>query len=196
MPSWSCRTAALGLQEEDLAMMRRAGCARIQLGVETCTEEGLRVLGKTATLEQIKQSFAAAQRAGMPTMAYFMIGLPNERSEADVRRTLAFARELRPDYALFNVLTLYPGTRLLRMAEERGLVRPGVWQEYARDPTPSFEPPIWDEHLSKAQLYRLLDEAYRSFYLRPSVILSQLRRGGLANKARAGLQMLASRLRG
>ncbi len=196
LPSWSCRTAALGLTEQNLGMMRRAGCSRVQLGVETCTEEGLKVLGKKATLEQIRHSFSAARRAGMPTMAYFMIGLPNERTPADVRRTLSFAREIRPDYALFNVLTLYPGTPLLRLAEERGLVRPGIWSEFARHPTSDFEPPIWDEHLNKEQLYSLLDEAYRSFYLRPSVILAQLRSGGLQRKVRAGLQMISSKLGG
>ncbi len=193
LPPWSCRTAALGLTEQNLSLMRRAGCERIQLGVETCTQEGLKVLGKRATLEQIQDSFAAARRAGMPTMAYFMIGLPNERGPADVRRTLSFARQLNPDYALFNVLTLYPGTALLRQAEERGLVDPGVWDAYARDPRPDFEPPVWDEHMTRDQLYQLLDEAYRKFYLRPTVVLAQLRKGGLVPKARAGLRMLGSR---
>ena len=89
-----------------------------------------------------------------------------------------------------------PGTPLLRLAEERGLVRPGIWSEFARHPTSDFEPPIWDEHLNKEQLYSLLDEAYRSFYLRPSVILAQLRSGGLQRKVRAGLQMISSKLGG
>ncbi len=192
LPPWSCRTAALGLSEENLAMMLRAGCTRMQIGVETCTPEGLKVLGKRATLKQIQDSFAAARKVGMPTMAYFMIGLPNERTRADVQRTIDFARDLKPDYALFNVLTLYPGTPLLRMAENRGLVAPGLWRDFALDPRPDFEAPIWDEHLSHDQLFDLLDRAYRSFYLRPSVVLSQLRRGGLMSKARAGLRMLTS----
>ena len=192
LPPWSCRTAALGLTEKNLSLMLRAGCSRIQLGVETCTTEGLKALGKTATLAQIQSSFAAAREVGMPTMAYFMIGLPNERTADDVRQTISFARELNPDYALFNVLTLYPGTPLLRLAEQRGLVQPGLWEAYARDPRPDFEAPIWDEHLSRDELYTLLDQAYRSFYLRPSVVLAQLRRGGIMRKAKAGLRMLMS----
>ena len=69
---------------------------------------------------------------------------------------------------------------------------PGLWRGYALNPRPDFEAPIWDEHLSHDQLFALLDRAYRSFYLRPSVVLSQLRRGSLVSKARAGLRMLMS----
>lgn len=193
LPPWSCRTAALGLTVENLTLMKRAGCCRIQLGVETCTAEGLAILGKRATLDQIRRSFAAARQVGLPTMAYFMVGLPHEHSADDVRRLFAFARELDPDYALFNVLTLYPGTALLARAEAQGLVAPGLWPAFARSPRREFVPPVWDEHLSRRELFALLDEAYRSFYLRPRVVARQLRRGALLPKVKAGFRLVLSR---
>ncbi len=192
LPSWSCRTAAAGLTADNLAAMKRAGCQRIQIGVETHTDEGLQVLGKSTTVHQIRETFAAARRAGVGTMAYFMLGLPHERTAADVRGMIRFAKELAPTYAMFNVLTLYPGTALFQQAVDRGLVDGDVWRRFALDPRPDFVQPIWDEHFTREELADLQDEAYRSFYWRPSVVLKMLRGGGLRRKARAGWQMLRS----
>lgn len=196
LPAWSCRTAAAGLTVDNLAAMKRAGCQRIQIGVETYTDEGLKVMGKATTVVQIRETFAAARRAGVQTMAYFMLGLPHERDADDVRAMVRLARELEPTYAMFNVLTLYPGTALFHMAVERGLVAGDVWQRFALDPDPSFAPPIWDEFLDRAQLAELLDDAYRSFYWRPSVVLRLARGGGLRRKARAAWHMVRPRAGG
>jgi len=193
LPAWSCRTAAAGLTVDNLAAMKRAGCQRIQIGVETHTDEGLKVMGKATTVAEIRETFAAARRAGVETMAYFMLGLPHERSAEDVRAMVRFARELSPTYAMFNVLTLYPGTALFHDAVERGLADPGVWRRFALDPDPSFMPPIWDEFFDRGQLADLLDEAYRSFYWRPSVVLRLARGGGLKRKARAAWHMVRPR---
>ncbi len=195
LPRWSCRTAAAGLTAENVKLMKRAGCERIQIGVETCTDEGLQILGKNTTIAQVRDTFRACRRAGVDSMAYFMLGLPNERTPADVRRLSRFAKKLEPTYAMFNVLTLYPGTRLLAEAEGKGLVQPGVWEQYAERPDPAFVQPIWDEFLARDQLNELQAEAYRAFYLRPSVVLRELRAGGVRRKARAGIQMLLGKLR-
>ena len=190
LPSWSCRTAAAGLTRERLHLMKRAGCQRIQIGVETGSDEGLRVLGKHTTIAEVRETFAAARAVGMPTVAYFMLGLPHERSADDLRRLDRFARELDPTFAMFNVLTLYPGTALFEQAVGRGMVAAEVWRRFAERPDPSFRPPVWDEHFTRAELQRLQDRAYRSFYLRPRVVLRLALQGGLGAKVRAGLRLL------
>jgi anaerobic magnesium-protoporphyrin IX monomethyl ester cyclase len=195
LPPWSCRTAAFGLTAENLRLMRRAGCGRLQIGVETGTAEGLRVVGKRATLGQIERAFEAARSAGISTMAYFMLGLPNERTADDVRKMIRFAKRLGPTYAMFNVLTLYPGTALFRDAAARGLVRKEIWHEFALRPTKEFVAPIWDEHLSRDTLVALQSTAYRSFYMRPMAVLRLLREGGgILPKVKAGLGLLGIHL--
>lgn len=190
LPSWSCRTTAGGLGEETLSQMKKAGCLRVQVGVETWSDEGLGLLGKKTSIEKIRRTFAAARKVGMPSVAYFMLGLPHERSAGDVRQLVGFARSLAPTYAMFNVLTLYPGTELFRQAVDKGMTTGDVWRQFARHPDPGFEPPIWDEYLSRDQLNGLQDEAYRSFYLRPGIILREaLTGGGLGRKVKAGLRM-------
>jgi len=191
LPSWSCRTIAGGLNEDTLARMKNAGCLRVQVGVETWSDEGLELLGKRTSIEKIQRTFSAARKVGVPSVAYFMLGLPHERCADDVRQLGVFARSLAPTYAMFNVLTLYPGTELFRQAVDKGLVSDDVWRQFALHPNQHFEPPIWDEFLGRDQLNALQDEAYRSFYLRPSVILREaLTGGGLVRKVKAGLRMV------
>ncbi len=197
LPRWSCRTAAAGLTEERLRLMRRAGCQRVQIGVETWSDEGLRALGKRATVEQLRQTFSAARRVGMPTVAYFMLGLPHERTDSDLRHLCRFARSLDPTFAMFNILTLYPGTALTGQAVARGLVEADAWQRFAARPQPGFVPPVWDEHFTRAELVGWQRRLYRSFYLRPRVVLRlAFSGGGLGRKVRAGLELLRPGRRG
>ena len=194
LPHWSCRTAAIGLGETILKKMKQAGCLRIQIGVETGTDEGLAALNKPTRLDAIRRTVARANRVGLETMAYFMIGLPHEKGPQDVEKTLHFSRKLSPTYAMYNVLTLYPGTQLYQDARNKGLVHGDPWRTFADNPKVGFSPPVWDAHLSRAQLSALQAKAYRTFYLRPAVVLRMLRAGGggraLLKSVRAGLGML------
>lgn len=195
--SWSCRTAVPGVTEDNLRLMKTSGCKRIQVGVETGTSRGLEALSKPISLEQVKRAVESAHRVGLDTMAYFMIGLPTERSPEDVRQTIRFAVKLDPEYALFNILTLYPGSKMYQDAMSQGLVKGDVWKDFAKEPKSDFQPPIWDSYLARHTLQNLLDEAYRSFYWRPKSILRRLRRpgglSGLWRKMIIGLKMLKRR---
>ncbi|MCZ7586242.1 MAG: B12-binding domain-containing radical SAM protein [Deltaproteobacteria bacterium] len=139
--TWSCRTVAAGLAEESMRLMKRAGCTRIQIGAEAGTDEGLRVINKPATTALIRETFERARRVGIETMAYFIIGLPQERTPADAMETVAFAKSIRPTYVMFNVLTLYPGTAMYDDARKkawsraiRGSIRAAAVAELCRAP--------------------------------------------------------------
>jgi len=72
-----------------------------------------------------------------------------------------------------------------------------VWSEFAADPGPGFSPPLWEENLTEAEIKAALSKIYRSFYLRPGVILRRLWRvrslSGLASGARMGAKILGLR---
>ena len=192
--SWSCRAAAAGLSRDAFEQMKSAGCIRVQIGVETATDEGLETLGKSTTVEQIQKTFRAANDIGIETVAYFMIGLPNEKTEKDIRGGVRYAIGLRPSFAMFNILTLYPGTELFERAAIIGFVAPDAWQRFAENPDPDFQQPVWDQHLSRDQLALSLGRAYRAFYWRPSILWRQLFSGGgirgIVNRLFVGLRML------
>jgi len=187
---WTCRARLDRLTPELAAALRSAGCVRVQLGVEGATPEALEVLKKKITLDQAREAVRLLRRVGVPSAAYFMIGLPTDRAVADVRHTVDFAVTLDPDYAVFNVLVPYPRTPLYDVGVARGVIDPEVWPRFAAHPDPSFRPPVWTEFLSAKTLYGELQRAYRRFYLRPKVVWRQFKRlrpgnaGALLRRAR------------
>jgi len=159
---------------ESLEHARKAGCRMISFGVETGSDEGLRLLRKDTTIAQVKQVFSWCRSLGILTIADFMIGLPFERSAADVRRNIDFMLEIDPDYAQVSILSLFPNTELFEQAADKGLISAARWRDFALAPTADFHLDHWLESLSMAELLSLQKEAYRRFYLRPRYIRRSL----------------------
>jgi radical SAM superfamily enzyme YgiQ (UPF0313 family) len=172
--TWDFRGRVNTVTFDSLARARAAGCRMISFGVETGSDEGLRLLKKNSTIAQVGQVFQWCRSLGILTIADFMIGLPFEKTAADVRRNIDFMLEIDPDYAQVSILSLFPHTELFADAARRGLIRPERWQEFARAPRPDFYLDHWEEHLTMARLLSLQKEAYRRFYLRPRYIWRSL----------------------
>ena len=193
---WTCRPRGRGFSREIMELLKKAGCVRIQIGVETGSDEGLEKLQKGITIEDAEKTVSFARAAGITSMAYFLIGCPHEKSEKDIRKTLEFSLKLDPTYCLFNILTPYPGTAVFEEGVARGLFEEDVWEKFAVAPAKDFVAPVWDEFLSREDLFRLLELAYKKFYLRPRVVwrdLKQMRSWKpLGRRIKTGLIMLTS----
>ncbi|GAB1402123.1 radical SAM protein [Elusimicrobiota bacterium] len=162
--SWSCRLRVDKLTFEDLKLARKAGCHTIHLGVETATNEGLKILNKNITIEDIENAFLKAQKAKIRTMGYFMIGLPFEKNIEAVKNTLKFAKKLKCDYALFNIFVPFPNTYLYNMALDKGIIKKTEWDMYLAGKNLNFMPPVWSEYFCSKDLSDLLIKINRSFY--------------------------------
>ena len=194
--SWNVRARINLLTEELVDHLISAGCTRIQLGVETGSDEGLKVLGKGITTEDIRKAFRMLKKKNITTVAYFMIGCPHEKSRSDVLKTIDFACELDPDYCLFGVLTPYPGTKLYDDGITKNIISRESWESFVKSPSKSFVPQVWTEYLSQEELYGLVDVAYRRFYFRPGQIMRKLREvkslPDLLRKVKAGIGIMSS----
>jgi anaerobic magnesium-protoporphyrin IX monomethyl ester cyclase len=171
---WDFRGRVNSVTRESLLMAKQAGCRMISFGVETGSDEGLRLLKKGCTLDQVRQVFRWCRELGILTIADFMIGLPFEKNADDVRRNIDFLLEIDPDYAQISILSLFPNTELFCEAVAKGLVDGGRWRQYARNPQPGFYLDHWEESLSIGRLLALQKESYRRFYLRPRYIWRSL----------------------
>ena len=174
--TWTCRARLDRLPPELLAVLYPAGCRRMQLGVEASTSEGMAVLGKKITPVQAAEAVRRVRGAKVAPAAYFLLGTPVQRTVRDLRRTVVFAIDIDPDYAVFNVLTPYPTTELYRQGVERGVLDAQRWEKFVNAPEADFHPPVWTEFLSPEVLYRELVRAYRRFYYRPRVVGRQIQR--------------------
>lgn len=189
---WDIRARVDCVDEQMLERLREAHCERIHYGIEAGTEKILKVLNKGITLKQARETVALTKKAGIQTLAYFMIGAPTETRE-DILRTIDFALELEPDFVHVTILTPFPATEIYARGLKEGVFKRDYWREFARDPRPGFTPPYWNEDLSDEELQELLKLAYKKFYTRPRYILKELSRVGsfreLKTKARAGLKI-------
>ena len=87
--------------------------------------------------------------------------------------TFKFARSLNPTFVEFHVLVPYPYTEIYKTMLGSGLLKEDAWQAFALNPQPGFKPPLCEQTLSADDLYKLLNEAYRSFYFRPLYMIKQ-----------------------
>jgi radical SAM superfamily enzyme YgiQ (UPF0313 family) len=171
---WSFRGRVDKITKSLLMNSRQAGCYRIHLGVETSSNEGLSGLNKGFTIEQIQQAFKLTKAAGIYAVVYFLIGCPHERTKEDVLKTINFSKAIKPDFALFNILTPYPATKLYEEGLAKGILKKDYWKEFALNPNQGFKPPLWEEWLSRDELRYLLNLAYRRFYIRPGFIFKEI----------------------
>ena len=149
------------------AAMRQAGCWAVLIGAESGVQKNLNTLRKACTLEQIRGAVRAAKAAGLQVSTPFVFGIPGE-TFADGLRTIEFALELDPDLANFHCLTPFPGTDLYDRCSELG-DRSADLVDYTYQGA-AFVP----RTMSRGEIQRLRQLAFRRFYSRPAILLRRL----------------------
>ena len=168
---WKCEGRVDRVDEEMLGWMKKAGCSLIAYGVESGSQEGLDYLQKKITLSQVRRAFSLTHKAGIKPMAYFILGIPVETFEQGLK-TIEFARELKPEYAQFSILSPYRGTKLYDEAVAKGWYR----EVDANNPFDKDQkrPVLLSENWSEEKLQEILKRAHRRFYFRGGYILTRL----------------------
>jgi oxygen-independent coproporphyrinogen-3 oxidase len=105
--------------EEVLLRLRAAGVNRLSLGIQSLSEQGLRVLGRKHTVSQAVRAFEAARKAQFPAVSIDLIyGWPGQGIDK-WRCCLEKAVALGPDHLSCYELTL-EGNTPLEQAVARG----------------------------------------------------------------------------
>ena len=165
--SWCCPNGIRldSLDEEILKLMARAGLHSFAVGIESGSPRVLERMRKQLDLRPTLEKLAAAQRAGIRTTGFFIVGFPGETDE-DVKATIDFAVSAPLDHAQFSNFLPLPAT------------------EAARDLHPELELPPWEEFLTTGggagyspeglDVGRWQRKGFLRFYLRPRVLLRTL----------------------
>lgn len=161
------------MDEEMIDLLREAGCKRIQYGVEAGNDRILRILKKGVRVSDIQSAFGLTHRAGIETVAYFMVGSPGERKE-DIFDTIQLAKDLGTAYAVFSITTPFPNTEMYDMGLREGVLSHDYWLRHAQQPVEYMDPELWEKDLTREEIYDLFNKAYREFYFRPNHILREL----------------------
>ena len=107
--SWTCLSRVDRLTPEFINFMKQAGCVRVFLGLESGSDETLRLMNKRVTVKQGMRAVNLFSKAGIGTAGFFMVGYPGETREA-IEKTFSLVLALPLDEAWFRLdLSLFPG---------------------------------------------------------------------------------------
>lgn len=103
---WICYARADDLADESVVeLMKKAGVAQVQIGLESGNQHMLDQMNKRCTVEQNLQAIKNCRKHGVTTLVSLIVGYPGETEET-LKDTLEFMREARPDFhflATFSV---------------------------------------------------------------------------------------------
>ena len=175
---WDIRTRVGLLTKELLTALKKAGCYRLNIGIESGNDHILEKMNKGCTVGDVVRVCRLAKKYDFDLRGYFILGFPGE-SLADMKRTIDFARRLPLDWASFTNMVGAPGARVYIEALDSGYFPDDFWDTYAHGKIGTMDkqlPYFIPEHMSLEALIRLRWTAYAKFYLRPGTI------AGLINK--------------
>ena len=183
------------LDDELMKALKRSGCYRIYLGVESGSQAMLDYLEKGITVEQTREAFRFGRANGIDCCAYIMIGIPGE-GEVEIGETMRLVRGIKPRHLQCSICTPMPRTRMYDKLMEEGVVREDYWLAFAKNPDPSFRIRFASDRYNNDELRKMQNDIQRRFYWRPRMILKELgETHGLRNllaKSRLALRMLSA----
>ncbi len=113
---WSCLSRPDTIDGEIVGIMKRAGCRRVYLGIESGSQKTLDFYNKGCKKEEIRNAVKTLKINEMEIFGFLMTGAPNE-TDQDFGETLEFIKELELDFAVLDLLMTYPGTKLFMEME-------------------------------------------------------------------------------
>jgi len=168
---WTCNSRVDFVDEEMLTLMGKAGCRLISWGIESGNEQILKHARKGAYPDKAERALRWAKNAGIMNWGYFIIGLPGETEET-IKETIAFAKKLPLDIALFHVAAPYPGTPFFFEVVENKWFRPGTrWEQVDMDKGTVLDYP----NLPAEKLLYWQKRAFREWAFRPGPAFTYLK---------------------
>lgn len=110
------------MDDEYAELLKQSGCFLVNIGVQSA-DPYIRenIMNRKHTDDQVKNSVAVLKKRGIKVALDHMIGVPDDSVESQMK-AVSLYNEARPDRILSFWITYYPGTEILRIAREKGLV--------------------------------------------------------------------------
>ena len=163
--SWTVEARADMVTRPLLEEMKKAGCYRIQYGIETGNAHIMEVIKKMETKEQISAAVKLTKDVGISVLGFFILGLPEETEET-MEETVQFMLSLPLDYASIALARSYPNTEMYE-----DWMRESKWDFYADYTLGKIVPdsvvPLYNTQLAIPRVQEKVNEAYKRFFFRP-----------------------------
>lgn len=119
------------LTRENLELAQRAGCVAVYFSGDSLTDQGLKLLNKQMTRQDLFDAARLTAENGILTMCHFLLNLPGEGDQERIqtRETLdrileIHARAGNLGAVIFNHVRLYPGAPMTKRLIKSGSLSP------------------------------------------------------------------------
>lgn len=165
---WGCQLRADRVDRETLRLMKKSGCWKIFIGVESADNRMLRSMKKGETIENIEAGIRIIQEEGFIPDLGFIIGLHGETEES-IKKTVRFIKKHKKCVSALNLASPFPGTELYKAAKNEGRLIED-WSQFNQNDGLAYVP----KDLTTEKLLYYYKLCVRSAYLRLSFLYSQI----------------------
>ena len=193
---WSCEVRMDSvLDYKLLRTMRKAGCVKCHIGIESGSQRTLDLMRKDQRVEDVIRGADLLHQAGMFMKFFLLIGFPWE-TEEDIRATEAMIYRARPHMIAVSILNPMPGTKIFRDIRKAGKLLPDfslenyhyyhckpafVHDHFTYDELKAHRDRITDEYItwfrSSGQVRRRRLRKSLFYLTRPAAFLDRIRSG-------------------
>ncbi len=122
---FTCNLFPKLIDEERVALLKRAGCVDLRIGLESGNEEIRRkMLGRSISDDDMRHAYRLCREAGIQTRSFVMVGIPGETPEK-VLDTIKFVAEEKVGIAQCSIFYPFRGTELYNICIKEGYIREG-----------------------------------------------------------------------
>lgn len=200
--TWMANARVNTLDREMLAAMKKSGCVRIDVGVESGDPRVRARAKKGITDQQIINAHQMAREAGIQVGTFAMVGNLGESMDS-VRMTADLLKDISDD-VMVSIACPFPGTELYRIARDQGYLRVTDWSRYVTSPTylDGYEPVMVTDEMNQHQIVdayyylhaRFAKQKFRArygkrFFLNPTFLKQVVSGGGMRGFTRRGAML-------
>lgn len=161
--TFNCAVRAEHIDADLLALMKKAGCWEISLGIETGDPELLAQHRQNPDLDLLARRIREIKAAGIRTKGLLMMGLPGE-SEASIHRSMKYVFNLPLDHINLAKFTPFPGSPIYDNIHQLGT--------FDNDPTKmdcmNFQ--FIPKGMTRERLDELFLLFYKTHFKRPKIL--------------------------
>ncbi|MBF0207227.1 MAG: B12-binding domain-containing radical SAM protein [Oligoflexia bacterium] len=156
---WTAQTR-IDVAEDDelLSLMRKSGCIKIYIGLESINDQTLKEYKKAQTRDDIERGLTKIHNAGIDVHGMFIFG-----SDSDIpdvfNHTVKFCKKNKIETLQYLALTPFPGTDLYIKMEQEGRLLHKNWRYYD-----ALHVVYRPRNITSAELQRKIISSFESFY--------------------------------
>ncbi|MDO9263889.1 MAG: radical SAM protein [Desulfosalsimonadaceae bacterium] len=109
--NWHCLSRVDRVSPSDIALWQASGCRKVFFGLESGSNEILKLMNKKTTTEAAEKTIKRFAESDIRTAGFFIVGYPGETYDT-IETTFKWALSLPLDEISFTIPYPLPGTRL------------------------------------------------------------------------------------